>query len=236
MNFMNRLSVLFVCIFAGYGVYMFSEQTISITSGNIRVEGVVTKLDKHISYSHKTKRNSTSYTPVFSYQVNGQDYSSPAFPPVFKFSGSSSHQIGEKAFLYINPENHQQFVIDSFSEKWFDSLASLAICLIFFVFGIIRPKPKQNLGPKYEDIPIPTGPNTINAVVLGVRQVPSLTMNNKLCYVIEAEDKKSGIRYSSQQLQDYPFEYRAGSIVQVKIDPVNPMKYSMVLLDLKSVA
>jgi hypothetical protein len=61
-------------------------------------------------------------------------------------------------------------------------------------------------------------------------------MNNKACYVIEAIDKKTGLRFKSDPLQDYPFEYRVGTVVPVFVDPVNHQKYSMILSNLRKAA
>jgi hypothetical protein len=235
----HTFSYFLILSVGGVATYFLASETLRITSANLKVEGVVKKIHKEVVYNQTKKKHSTTYTPIFSYRFNESDYLVPSTQTNYPFLGKSTHQVGDQEILYIDPDNNQNFVIDSFEGKWLDSVVSFAFTLLVCLFASVKFKheeKKEEIKNKKSNTPVSNTPNTVNAEVVAINQHPRITMNNKSCYVIEAIDKKTGLRFTSEPLQDYPFEYRVGTVVPVYVDPMNSKKYSMILSNLRKAA
>jgi hypothetical protein len=127
MRIKNIFSYLLIVSVGGIATYFLASETMRITSANIRVEGVVHKLNKEVSYNQNQKRYSTRYVPVFSYRVNEAEYLVPSTLTNYPFLGKSTHQVGDKEFLYVDSDDNQRFVVDSFEGIWIDSVVSFAL-------------------------------------------------------------------------------------------------------------
>lgn len=228
----NRVIFFVVSLVCGYGAYFFAKETIRITNSNLKVQAVVKDIYRTVSYDAKNHRNNYYYAPVFAYSYGEKDFLEVS-------STSSSHpgyNIGEKEFLFIDPENHHRFIIDSFIDKWMPTLLCSLISFVFGLAGVLKNKESMAINSSSTNSPILSQKGKITAEVVAVTQDTSMIINNKVCYVIEAVHKPTGRKFKSDLLTDYPFEYRVGTMVEVVLDPKNPYQGKMLLTNVRKVA
>ncbi len=100
------MNVLFLGLLAGGGY-------ISYTNYQLRTQGAST-IGTVVRLEESTSDGSTSYSPVFQYEVNGQTYE-------FESQNSSSpptHRVGDQDTIFYDPTNPQKAQIDSFMDMW----------------------------------------------------------------------------------------------------------------------
>jgi hypothetical protein len=169
---------------------------------------------------------------VFAYRFGEKDYLEIASTS----SKSPTFQKGEKAFLFIDPENHHRFIIDSFEDKWKTSLILSVMAFLFGLVSLIKTNQSTSMNGFFSKSFFSFKKGKITAEVIAVTQDTSMIINNKVCYVIEAVHKPTGRKFKSDPLTDYPFEYRVGTMVEVVLDPKNPYQGKMLLTNVRKVA
>jgi hypothetical protein len=97
--------------------YMFS------TNG-IEVEGTVVRLES------STSDGSTTYSPVYSYTVDGKKYEYESV----NSSSIPSHEVGESTTLLYDPNNPEKARANSFWELW---LLPCIMCPVSFVMVLL---------------------------------------------------------------------------------------------------
>jgi hypothetical protein len=104
--FLIFMNLLFIGLFAGGGY-------ISYHNYQLRTNGAST-LGTVIRLEESSSDGSTSYSPVFQYQVNGQTYE-------FESQNSSSpptHRVGDQDTIFYDPADPARAQIDSFMDMW----------------------------------------------------------------------------------------------------------------------
>lgn len=115
------INLVFIALLAGGGYLTYYNY--QLRTGGAQTIGTVIRLDESSS------DGSTTYSPVFQYQVNGQTYE-------FESQNSSSpptHRVGDQDTIYYDPTNPEKAQIDSFMDMWL--APSLLVC--FGVGGLI---------------------------------------------------------------------------------------------------
>jgi len=97
--------------------YMFS------TNG-LEVQGTVVRLES------STSDGSTTYSPVYSYTVDGKKYEYESV----NSSSIPSHQVGESTTLLYDPNNPEKARANSFWEMW---LLPCIMCPVSFVMVLL---------------------------------------------------------------------------------------------------
>jgi hypothetical protein len=94
-------------------------------SGGVEVQGTVVRLEESSSPD-----SGTTYSPVFSYTVDGQEYEYESV----NASNPPTHQVGEVTTLLYNPNNPEKARENSFGELW---LLPCILCPVSFVMIIL---------------------------------------------------------------------------------------------------
>ena len=104
--FLILMNLLFIGLFAGGGY-------ISYNNYQLRTNGAST-IGTVIRLEESSSDGSTSYSPVFQYEVNGQTYE-------FESQNSSSpptHRVGDQDTIFYDPADPNHAQIDSFMDMW----------------------------------------------------------------------------------------------------------------------
>ena len=104
--FLIFMNLLFIGLLGGGGYIAYNNY--QLRTNGASTTGTVIRLEE------STSDGSTSYSPVFQYEVNGQTYE-------FESQNSSSpptHRVGEQDTIFYDPENPQKAQIDSFMDMW----------------------------------------------------------------------------------------------------------------------
>ena len=111
-------------ILVGFSLwYTFSSYM--FYSNGVEVQGTVVRLES----SHSSE-GGTTYSPVFSYTVDGQKYEYESV----NSSSIPSHQVGESATLLYDPNNPDKARANSFWELW---LLPCIMCPVSFVMVLL---------------------------------------------------------------------------------------------------
>lgn len=114
----SAIIMLGIGIWYTYSSYMFS------TNG-IEVQGTVVRLEE----SHSAD-SGTTYSPVFRYTVDGQEYEYESV----NSSSIPSNQVGEVTTLLVDPNNPSKARQNSFWELW---LLPCIMCPTSFIMAIL---------------------------------------------------------------------------------------------------
>lgn len=119
----SALIMLIVSLWYGYSSYQFA-------SSGIEVEGTVIRLES----SHSSD-SGTSYSPVFRYTVNGQDYEYESV----NSSNPPTHQVGDVTTLLYQPDNPAKARENSFWELWLMPAILFPISIMMLILSIVIP-------------------------------------------------------------------------------------------------
>lgn len=95
-----------VSIYLIYSHQQFEKKAIVVT-------GKVVDFETYISTDDNS--STTMYRPVFEYAYKGKTYTYPSTGS----SSSKGFEIGEPVEIYINPDQPEDVLVNSFMEKWF---------------------------------------------------------------------------------------------------------------------
>lgn len=115
----GAIILLGVSIWYTYTSYMFS-------SNGIEAQGTVVRLES--SYSD----GSTTYSPVFRYTINGQEYEYESV----NSSSLPSNQVGDVETLLVDPNNPSKARQNSFWELWLLPCTLLPISIVMIILSI----------------------------------------------------------------------------------------------------
>lgn len=87
--------------------YFYMDQ--QIKDGELTI-GIVVELRPYVEYGKPT-----DYTPIIDYEFNGKPYSMEA--PVY--SDSPEFSLGEQVELYVDRDDPDSVLINTFTQKWF---------------------------------------------------------------------------------------------------------------------
>ena len=115
----SAVILLGVSIWYSYTSYMFY-------SNGVEVQGTVVRLEE----SHSADSSSTTYSPVFSYTVDGQQYEYESV----NSSSPPSNEVGDVETLLVDPSNPNKARQNSFWELW---LLPCIMCPVSFIMIIL---------------------------------------------------------------------------------------------------
>lgn len=115
--------MLIISLWFGYSSYQF-------VSSGIEVEGTVVRLES----SHSSD-SGTSYSPVFRYTVNGQEYEYESV----NSSNPPTHQVGDVTTLLYQPDNPAKARVNSFWELWLAPVILFPISIMMLILSIVIP-------------------------------------------------------------------------------------------------
>lgn len=116
----SAVILLVVSVWYAYSSYIFS-------STGIEVQGTVVRLES----SHSAD-SGTTYSPVFSYTVNGRQYEYESV----NSSSPPSNQVGDVETLLVNPNNPGKARQNSFWELWLMPCILFPISIVMIVLSI----------------------------------------------------------------------------------------------------
>ncbi len=88
------------------GVYLYTSYQIEHSD---TVVGTVVELEPHGAYDE-----ATTYTPIIAYDMNGEEHSFSASV----YSNTPEFAVGDTLVLYVNRENPESVIIDTFTQRW----------------------------------------------------------------------------------------------------------------------
>jgi hypothetical protein len=115
--------LLVVSIWYGYSSYQF-------VSSGIEVEGTVVRLE-----SSSSADSGTTYSPVFRYTVDGQEYEYESV----NSSSPPTHKVGEITTLLYDPNNPEKARENSFWELWLMPIILCPISIFMLLLSIAIP-------------------------------------------------------------------------------------------------
>ncbi|MBM4428058.1 MAG: DUF3592 domain-containing protein [Chloroflexi bacterium] len=119
----SAVIMLIVSLWYSYSSYQF------ISSG-IEVEGTVVRL----ASSHSSD-SGTTYSPVFRYSVNGQEYEYESV----NSSNPPTHEVGDVTTLLYQPDNPAKARENSFWELWLMPVILCPISIMMLLLSIAIP-------------------------------------------------------------------------------------------------
>ncbi|MFN8412205.1 MAG: DUF3592 domain-containing protein [Anaerolineales bacterium] len=102
--------------------YLYSSYTFSTTG--VKVQGTVIRLES------STSENGITYSPVFQYTYNGQQYEYESI----NSSDPPSNQVGDVETLLVNPNDPSKARQNGFGELW---LVPLILCMVSVLLIIL---------------------------------------------------------------------------------------------------
>lgn len=114
--FLGKLFQMISLIFLGLASYFFIDDYQMVIDG-IQVTAVVV--------SNPSK-------PIMEYEVAGELYTYEATVS----STPPSYYVGEEVNIYVNPDNPNQILIDTFTDRWLVVVILGSMGLIFFLVGL----------------------------------------------------------------------------------------------------
>lgn len=116
----SAIIMLGVSLWYGYTSYSFY-------SNGIEVEGTVVRLE-----SSSSADSGTTYSPVFSYTVNGQEYEYESV----NSSDPPTNRVGDVETLLVDPNRPDKARQNSFMELWFLPCIMLPISVVMLLLSI----------------------------------------------------------------------------------------------------
>jgi Protein of unknown function (DUF3592) len=116
----SAIILLGVSLWYGYTSYSFY-------SNGIEVEGTVVRLES----SHSSE-GGTTYSPVFSYTIDGQQYEYESV----NSSSPPTNQVGDVETLLVDPNKPNKARQNSFMELWFLPCIMLPISFVMILLSI----------------------------------------------------------------------------------------------------
>lgn len=101
------------------GIYFYTD---SLINESVTVIGTVVELRPYQGYGEPT-----TYTPIISYEVNGNSYTMEA--PVY--SDTPEFSEGEQVELFVHSDDPNSVIIDTFMQRWFMTILIGAIGGLF---------------------------------------------------------------------------------------------------------
>ncbi len=126
---------LFGLIMLGVGGW-FGYSSYDFVSNGFEVEGTVIRMETVSS------DDGVSYSPVFSYRVDGQQYEYESV----NASNPPSKQVGEVSTLLIDPDDHSRARENSFWELWLLPAILVPVALFMILLSIIIPVIFRSIG------------------------------------------------------------------------------------------
>jgi hypothetical protein len=114
--------MLAVAIWYGYSSYMFS------TNG-VEVQGTVVRLES------SSDSDGTSYSPVFSYAVDGQQFEYESV----NSSNPPTHDVGDVQTLLVDPDDPGRARQDNFWELWLLPCILGPVALVMLFLSLVIP-------------------------------------------------------------------------------------------------
>lgn len=74
-----------------------------------------------------------AYAPLIAYSFRGQSLTYQSYV----YTSPPEYHRGEKVTIYINPDDPSDILIDSFTDRWVDSLVIGCLGIFFFGFGFL---------------------------------------------------------------------------------------------------
>lgn len=99
-------------------------------SNGVEVQATVTRLE-----SSTSSEGGTTYSPVFRYTVNGQEYEYESV----NSSDPPSHEVGEVVTLLYNPDNPTKARENSFWELWLLPIILCPVSMMMVALSIAIP-------------------------------------------------------------------------------------------------
>ena len=125
----------FGLIMLGVGGW-FGYSSYDFVSNGFEVEGMVVRL------AVVSDADGTSYSPVFSYRVDGQQYEYESV----NASNPPSKQVGEVSTLLIDPDDHSRARENSFWELWLLPAILVPAALFMLLLSIVIPVIVRSVG------------------------------------------------------------------------------------------
>jgi hypothetical protein len=119
----SAMIMLAVSLWYGYSSYQF-------VSSGIEVEGTVVRLE-----SSNSSDSGISYSPVFRYTVNGQEYEYESV----NSSNPPTHAVGDSTTLLYQPDNPAKARENSFWELWLMPAILFPISIGMLLLSIVIP-------------------------------------------------------------------------------------------------
>lgn len=188
--------ILFSSIFIAVGIIIFVP-TLNLINHWIRTTGEVISL---VEYRSSDWAN--TFAPVVRYKCWTRDTTATS-----NMSSTSHPNVGDTIWIYCSEERPEEFVIDSFIDKYFWLIFVWAWCIILFIaIGILIYQRYRN----DSIIQLRSSGERIEWTVLLIRQNTLVTMMNKHPFIIEVEYRDSLNSYylfKSDNLWKDPSEY-----------------------------
>lgn len=119
----SAVILLAVSIWYSYSSYQF-------VSNGVKVEGTVVRLES----SHSSD-SGTTYSPVFRYTVNGQEYEYESV----NSSNPPTHEVGEVSTLLYDPNDPEKARENSFWELWLMPVILCPSSIFMLILSITIP-------------------------------------------------------------------------------------------------
>ena len=116
----SAIIMLGISIWYTYTSYMFFSQ-------GVEVQGTVVRLES----SHSAD-SGTTYSPVFSYTINGQQYEYESVSS----SNPPSNEVGDVETLLVDPDKPSKARQNSFWELWLLPCIMCPVSFVMFIAGI----------------------------------------------------------------------------------------------------
>lgn len=105
-------------------------------SNGVEVQGTVVRLE-----AHSSSDSGTTYSPVYSYTVDGQQYEYESV----NSSSPPSREVGEVATLLYNPDNPSKARENSFWELWLLPVIMCPVSIMMILLSIGIPLLVRNM-------------------------------------------------------------------------------------------
>lgn len=200
-----------ICLL-GVGVYFVRDQ-LEFISNSVETAGVVEELSTHRS------KNTTHYSPVVTYTVEGQSYRVTG-----KVSSNSSHdyKVGDAVRVRYEKNDPASAELVSFSDMWLMSTLMLGLGVLFSFIGAYDIR--INLHKQKMRTELPRSGKKLQLVGrIDARQTKSRTDFFVVADWLNPSDGKM-ITFRSDKIKYDPTQFVKDKELSVWIDPQNPKK------------
>lgn len=107
----------------------YTYTSFKFSTNGEEVQGTVVRLES------STSDGSTTYSPVYSYTVNGQKYEYESV----NSSNPPAHEVGEQVTLLYDPDHPDKARVNSFFELWLLPIIICPVSIGMLVLSIVVP-------------------------------------------------------------------------------------------------
>jgi hypothetical protein len=117
---LGTVAMIVLGIWYTYTSYRFSTNGVEVESTVVRLE------------SSSSSEGGTTYSPVYSYTVNGQKYEYESV----NSSNPPAHEVGEQVTLLYDPAHPDKARVNSFFEMWLVPIIICPVSVVMLVLSI----------------------------------------------------------------------------------------------------